>query len=269
MWIDSPYAIKPGEKVSLKRIATDDTGSFKTKEDGEAAIAKNAGKLPALQDRFYAEASRSILVILQAMDAGGKDGAIRHVFSSVDPQGCFVTSFKAPSTLERSHDFLWRHHLACPSKGMIGIHNRSHYEAVLVERVRDLAPKSMWSSRYEAINAFEESLVSEGTIILKFFLHISKQEQRERLQARVDDKQKHWKFNPEDLKEREYWDDYQTAYADALSKCSTKAAPWYCIPSDRKWFRNWAIGDILLRAMEKVDPKYPPPAPGVAKTIVK
>src|SRR6476659_10416888 len=187
------------------------------------------------------------------MDCGGKDGSIEHVFSSVNPQGCQVTSFKVPTPLELAHDYLWRIHQAVPPKGMIGIFNRSHYESVLVERVKNLVPKDVWSRRYRHINEFERLLADEGTTIIKFFLHISKDEQKRRMQARLDDKQKNWKFNVGDLKERALWDDYQEAYQDALRECSTDYAPWYVVPADKKWYRNWVISDTIVRTVQSLD----------------
>ena len=204
-----------------------------------------------------------MLIVVQAMDTGGKDGAIEHVFSGVNPQGCDVTSFKQPTHVEAAHDFLWRVHAAAPRQGMIGIFNRSHYEDVLVVRVHDLVPKHVWSKRYEHINRFEQLLTDSGTTVIKFFLHISKGEQKDRLQSRLDDPKKHWKFDPGDLKERAHWDDYQSAYEDVLRKCSTAAAPWYIVPSDHKWFRNWVISDTIVRTLRKLNPQYPPPADGL------
>ncbi|MGC4032908.1 MAG: polyphosphate kinase 2 family protein [Tepidisphaeraceae bacterium] len=263
--IDSPFLVRPGKKFKLADLKTDEKGDFKSKKEAEAASADNIKQLRKLQDLLYAESKQSLLVVLQAMDAGGKDGTIDHIFSGVNPQGCQVTSFKVPSTLERSHDFLWRHHLAAPAKGMIGIFNRSHYEAVLVERVHEIVPKSVWKKRYTHINNFEALLADEGTTILKFYLHISKKEQADRMQARLDDAKKNWKFSPSDLQERKYWNDYQAAFEDALSSCSTETAPWYAIPADHKWFRNWAISDILVKTLQGMNPKYPPPIKDIGK----
>ncbi len=263
--IDSPYLIVPGSKVNLRKIDTDDKGKFKDKVEGEAAARKNLNELHELQEVLYAQSKHAILIVLQAMDAAGKDGTIDHIFSGMNPQGCQVTSFKVPTPLEKSHDFLWRIHEAVPAKGMIGIFNRSHYESVLVERVRSFAPKEMWKARYEHINNFEKMLADEGTTIVKFFLHISKEEQAERMQARLDDPTKNWKFNPGDLEERKLWDDYQEAYEDAISKCSTESAPWYVIPADKKWYRNYVISDILTRLLKSLDLKYPDPIPDIGK----
>jgi len=261
--IDSPYLVRPGKAFSLGDIPTKDAGDFKERQDGEAASAKNIAKFHEMQDVFYADGKHALLVVLQAMDAGGKDGTIDHIFSGVNPQGCMVTSFKVPTPLEKSHDFLWRIHAAVPPKGMIGIFNRSHYESVLVERVRGFAEKHVWKKRYDHINAFEKLIADEGVTIVKFYLHISKDEQAERLQARIDDPTKNWKFNPGDIDERKHWDQYMAAFNDALCKCSTEHAPWYVVPSDRKWYRNYVISDILLRTMKSFDLNYPEPIPDI------
>ena len=223
----------------------------------EAQFKKTLDRLDELQYTLYAEGKRSVLMVLQGMDTSGKDGTIRHVMSGASPQSCKVTSFKVPSSHELAHDFLWRIHQAAPEKGQIMIFNRSHYEDVLVVRVHDLVPKKVWEERYDEINRFEKYLTENGTTILKFFLHISKEEQKERIQARLADPAKHWKLSEADLKEREYWDDYIDAYEDALTKCSTKYAPWYIIPANHKWFRTLAVSKILVEALEKMNPKYP------------
>ena len=267
--IESPYLVRPGRKIKLAMRSTDDTGKFKDKADAAAATARNLEKLDKLQELLYAEAKHAILIVFQAMDGGGKDGAIEHVFSGVNPQGCQVTSFKVPTPIEKAHDYLWRIHAAAPAKGMIGIFNRSHYESVLVERVHKLVSPAVCKGRYDQINEFEELLASEGTTILKFFLHISKDEQKERMEARLKDKTKQWKFNAADLKEREKWDDYQRAFEDAIEKCSTKHAPWFVVPADRKWFRNWVLSDTIVRTMEKLKMKFPPAAAGLDKIVVK
>ena len=257
--IDSPYLAEPGKKFRISDLKSDDTGDFKDKKAAKPEVEKNLKKLVSLQDKLYAQGTQSILIVFQAMDGGGKDGAISHVFSGVNPQGCFVTSFKQPSHEELIHDYLWRIHAATPSKGKIGIFNRSHYESVLVERVKKIAPEEVWSKRYDQINAFEKLLADEGTTILKFFLNISWEEQKARMEKRLADPSKNWKFDPEDLKNRDRWDDYMVAYEDAIRKCSTKHAPWYVVPADHKWFRNWLISDVLVRTLEKMDLKYPPP----------
>jgi PPK2 family polyphosphate:nucleotide phosphotransferase len=266
--IDSPYLVKPGKKINLSKIETADTGHFKDKEEALAVVSKDLAHLKKLQDLLYADGRRAVLIVLQAMDTGGKDGVIEHVFSGVNPQGCFVTSFKQPTPLEHRHDFLWRIHNAAPPKGVIGIFNRSHYESVLVERVHDLVPKKIWSKRYNRINDFEKLLADEGTTILKFFLHISKETQKERLQKRLDDKKRQWKFSAADLAERKLWDDYTEAYEDALSNCSTEDAPWYIVPADHKWFRNWVISNTIVRTMQKLKLQYPPPSEDVGKVRV-
>jgi PPK2 family polyphosphate:nucleotide phosphotransferase len=266
---DSDFLAKPGKKFRIEDWPTDEKGKFKDKSEAEAATAALNEKLVDLQELLYAEAKHSLLIIFQAMDAGGKDGAIEHVFRGVNPQGCSVTSFKAPSTLERAHDFLWRHHAAAPPLGMIGIHNRSHYEAVLVERVREIVPNKVWKKRYGHINDFEKMLAEEGTTILKFFLHISKDEQKERLQARLDDPKKQWKFNPADLEERKHWDDYMQALDEAVEETSTEWAPWYVIPADKKWFRNWVLSDVIVRTLQSLDMEWPAAVEGIEKIRIE
>jgi PPK2 family polyphosphate:nucleotide phosphotransferase len=251
--------VKPGHRVRLAGVDTGDTQGLK-KEEAETRLEKLRAELLDLQTVLYAEARRSVLIVLQGIDASGKDGTIRHVMSGLNPQGVTVTSFKVPEGEEKRHDYLWRIHRAVPEHGKIGIFNRSHYEDVLVVRVHDLVPKSEWSKRYDQINDFERMLSDNGVRILKFFLLISKQEQAKRLAARIEDPSKNWKFSAEDTKERKYWDDYIAAYEDALRKCSTDWAPWHLIPSDRKWFRNLAVAQILrdeLRSMKLEYPKRP------------
>lgn len=268
------YRVHEGDAVDLKKWDTATYGPFvdphgePDKAAAEAATAKNLIELRKLQEVLYADGRHAVLVCFQAMDAGGKDGAIRSLFTGVNPQGCVVTSFKQPSTLERRHDFLWRHHLACPPKGMIGVHNRSHYEPVLVERVKGLVPKPVWSKRYGRIREFERLLTEDGTLVLKFFLHISKGEQKKRLEARLADPDKNWKFSSADLEERRYWGDYQRAFADAISQCATDYAPWYIVPSDYKWYRNWVVSDALVRALKGLKLRYPPAEQGIDKIKV-
>ena len=262
------YRVRPGGKVSLKKYKTDDMGEFDSKESAHPLTQKNFQKIRDLQGVMYAEGKHALLVIFQAMDAGGKDGAIQSIFTGVNPQGCRVTSFKQPSLRERKHDFLWRHHVACPPKGIIGVHNRSHYEAVLVERVKNIVPKSMWKERYEHIRVFEEMLAEEGTAVVKFFLHISKDEQKKRIQDRLNDPKKMWKFSSTDVEERQFWDDYQQAYADLLEECSTKHAPWYVVPADHKWFRNWVISDALVRILKGLQMEFPRPEKGIENVQV-
>jgi len=257
--IKSPYLIRPGKALNFAKLSTDDTGPFKGKEEAQEAIDKNLRKLRQLQELLYAQGKYALLVVFQAIDAGGKDGAIDHVFSGVNPQGCAVASFKVPSLEEAAHDYLWRIHLAAPRRGKIGIFNRSHYESILVERVKNLVSLKVWSRRYEHINAFEKMLGDEGTVIIKFFLNISRDEQKRRMEARLEDKSKNWKFSPSDVEERKRWDLYMEAFKDALEKCSTEHAPWYAVPADRKWFRNWVISDIIVRTLQELDMEYPKP----------
>jgi PPK2 family polyphosphate:nucleotide phosphotransferase len=267
--VDSPYLVKPGKAFKLSKIDPDDRGKFRHSDEAAGEVEKNLEALDHLQEVLYAQAKYALLIVFQAMDAGGKDGAIEHIFSGVNPQGCSVASFKVPSHLELAHDYLWRYHMAVPRKGMIGIFNRSHYESVLVERVKGIAPKKVWRKRYDQINNFESMLAAENTVILKFFLHISKDEQRDRLQARLDEPDKNWKFDPNDLVERKRWDDYMDAFEDAVTNCSTPEAPWYVIPSNRKWFRNWAISDIIVRKMKELPLEYPKAVEDLGKYKVK
>jgi len=229
--------------------------------DGEKGTLKATEdlveRLSDLQQRLYAESSRALLVVLQAMDTGGKDGTIKHVFRAVNPLGVQVASFKAPTPVELDHDYLWRVHARTPAKGDIVIFNRSHYESVLVERVHKLVPGKTWKARYDQIVAFEDLLVAEGTTIVKFFFHISKDEQRRRLISRLDDPTKHWKFNVDDIAERRMWDEYQTAYEDAINKTSTKRAPWHVVPADKKWYRNYIVSKVLVETLEAMNPRYP------------
>lgn len=259
--------VKPGSRVRLERLDARATYGW-DKERAAPELARQLGRLAELQDRFWAEATRSVLVVLQGIDAAGKDGTINKVMEAFNPQGCPVTSFKVPSAEELAHDFLWRIHKRVPRRGEIGIFNRSHYEDVLVVRVHDLVPKSVWSKRYEQINAFEEHLTANGTTIVKFFLSIDRDEQRERFQARYDDPTKRWKFSMGDLKERERWDEYQAAFDEALTRTSTGHAPWYVIPADRKWFRDLAVATILADTMAALKPRYPPVADDVPADLV-
>jgi PPK2 family polyphosphate:nucleotide phosphotransferase len=250
------YRVKPGSDVDLKAVPTDDHGDL-TKPKGIAEFLKLRKRLTGLQELLYAEGKHALLVVLQAMDAGGKDGTIRSVFSSLNPQGCKVVSFKAPNDVERRHDFLWRIHENTPRLGFIGIFNRSHYEDVLIARVKNLVPERRWRARYDHINAFEEMLRDEGTTTVKFFLHISKEYQKRRLERRLAKPSKHWKFDPSDLAERERWDEYQAAYRDALRRCSTPHAPWYVIPAEHHWYRNLLIARVLVETLESLEMRYP------------
>ena len=249
--------VEPGEKTRLRDRNPRDKSLFGDEEQTKADTAALAKEIDTLQDRLYAEGSRSLLVILQGTDTSGKDGTIRSVFNATGPLGVSVHAFGPPSKLELAHDYLWRVHAVCPRRGTIGIFNRSHYEDVLIGKVRKFAPEAVIEQRYEQINAFEKILAENGTTILKFMLHISKDEQKERLQARLDDPTKNWKFNPGDLEDREHWDDYQEAYETMLHRCSTPWAPWHVIPADRKWVRNAAIANIVRATLEEMDPQYP------------
>jgi PPK2 family polyphosphate:nucleotide phosphotransferase len=253
------FVVEPGSKPKLSKRDPDDTADA-TKTKCTGTLQKNIQRLFDLQTLLAASDSRAVLIVLQAMDAGGKDGTIRHVMTGLNPQACRVTSFKVPTAEELHHDFLWRIHHAMPHRGEIGIFNRSHYEDVLVTRVHKLVPKSVWSERYEQINDFERTMTKNGVVIFKFFLHISKEEQARRLEQRLDDPHKNWKISQADLAERNSWDDYTAAYEDALAKCSTNRAPWYVIPANKKWFRNLAVSQILVDAMSAWKMKYPPPA---------
>ena len=259
--------VRPGQKVRLARQDQGVTFGW-DKASAEPELARQLERLGALQDRFWAEAKRSVLVILQGIDAAGKDGTINKVMEAFNPQGCPVTSFKVPSAEELAHDYLWRVHKAVPRKGEIGIFNRSHYEDVLVVRVHDLVPKKVWSKRYDQINAFERYLVDNGTTIVKFFLSIDRDEQRERFQERFDDPRKRWKFSMGDLEERARWDDYQAAFDEALTRTSTHEAPWYVIPANRNWLRNLAVSTILADTIADLKPTYPPVAADVPKELV-
>jgi PPK2 family polyphosphate:nucleotide phosphotransferase len=259
--------IEPGTRVRLAGRDLRDTLGW-DKARAEPATTEELDRLADLQDRFWAESKRAVLVVLQGIDAAGKDGTIKKVMTAFNPQGSPVTSFKVPSVEELAHDYLWRVHRAMPRKGEIGIFNRSHYEDVLVVRVHDLVPRSVWSKRYDQINAFERHLAANGTTIVKFFLAIDREEQRARFQARYDDPTKRWKFSMGDLEERKRWDDYQAAFDEALSKTSTDVAPWYVIPANRKWFRNLAVATILADTIADLKPAYPPVAADVPTGLV-
>lgn len=261
------YLVKPGSKVDLSAISSDDDGGMK-KEEGLEQFNKATSRLAELQELMYAEGRHALLVILQAMDAAGKDSTLGAVFGPVNPQGCNVVSFKVPHELERRHDYLWRVHQQVPPRGYMTVFNRSHYEEVLVVRVKDLVPKQVWRQRYDHINDFERMLHDEGTTIVKFYLHISKDYQRERLERRLKMPEKHWKFNPEDLAERERWDEYMRAYEDALSQCSATHAPWYVIPAEARWYRNLLVARVLVQTMENLDMHYPKPAFDPAKIVI-
>lgn len=250
--------VKPGTTLRLSDIDPDSTpGAPEHKKEAKADLPGVQTEIGALQERLWAENRRSLLVVLQAIDAGGKDGTIKHVFKGVNPQSTRVTSFKQPNSVELRHDFLWRIHTATPAAGEIGIFNRSHYEDVLTVRVHKLVPESVWRARYELINDFEQILHEGGTTIVKLYLHISSEEQRIRLEQRLDTPQKRWKFSPDDIKERAFWSDYQLAFEEAITNTSTHHAPWYVVPANHKWYRNWAVSHILLGALRRMNPRYP------------
>ncbi len=252
------YRVKPGSTVHLKEWDPNDHALFDGgKKAGKAALPALNPRLETLQELMYAEGKHRLLIVLQAMDTGGKDGTIRHVFEGVNPQGVKVASFKRPTAEELAHDYLWRVHKHVPGNGEITIFNRSHYEDVLVVRVHNLVPQDVWQRRYKQISAFEKLLADEGTTILKFFLHIDLDEQKERLQARLDEPEKRWKFAKGDLAERKLWPDYIRAYEDALAKTSTDYAPWYVIPANRKWYRNLLISQIIIDKLESLEMRYP------------
>lgn len=252
------YRISPESKITLADFDPDDKSEFDgAKKEAEDEVKRLTKEMDDLQERLYAENKRAVLFVLQAPDTGGKDGTIRKVFGDVNPQGCRVTSFKAPTSTELAHDYLWRVHAALPRRGEIGIFNRSHYEDVLIVRVLNLAPKEVWEKRYAQINAFEKMLTDEGTTIVKFFLHISKEEQRARLQERIDVPEKRWKFNPNDLKQRALWDEYARAYEDMVNLTSTEHAPWYIIPANRNWYRNLLVARIAHQTLKELNPQFP------------
>jgi PPK2 family polyphosphate:nucleotide phosphotransferase len=259
MKLKSPYLVKPNAKVKLSRIAADETGSFKQEEAAKAVLAGHRETLASLQEIFYASQQKAMLIVLQGMDTSGKDGAISHIFSGINPQGCNVSSFKEPTPMEIRHDFLWRIHNQVPPRGMIQIFNRSHYEDVLVPRVHKLISASELDQHVEDILEFESMLHDNDVIILKFFLHISREEQTRRLQSRIDTPDKHWKLSASDFKEREFWPQYEQAYNHVLGATSRKHAPWFVIPSDVKWYRNVAISEILVDAMKGLKLEYPKP----------
>ena len=262
------FLISPDTRVRLSDYDPSYAGGYKRKADTKDELKRNVERLRELQEVMWAEGKHALLIVLQALDAGGKDGTIRHVMRGVNPQGCQVTSFKVPTEEEMDHDYLWRIHKATPRRGYIGIFNRSHYEDVLVVRVHQLVPQEVWQARYEQINHFEKLLAASGTTILKFFLHISKEEQKERFEARLADPRKNWKFSLNDVKKREHWDEYMRAYEDALSRCSTPWAPWYIIPANRKWYRNLVISQIIVDTLEKLDMRFPPPLPNADEIVI-
>ena len=255
--------VKQGEKIDLGDDAAARPEKLPRKEKLIEETAQLTGRIDALQRALYAEGKRSVLVVFQARDAGGKDGVVRGVFGPLNQIGSHVTAFNAPTEDELAHDYLWRIHAALPPRGTIGIFNRSHYEDVLVVRVHDLVPKHVWERRSDHLNAFERMLSDEGTTILKFFLHVSRDEQKERFLERLDDPTKNWKFRAGDLDERDRWDDYTAAYEDAISRCSTEWAPWYVVPADSKKARDYLVARVVVDAMERMDPRFPDPEPGL------
>ena len=257
------YRIEPGERASLAAIDPDESEHYSKKKQVAKELERQRRRIQGLQARLYAENQRGLLIVLQAMDTGGKDGTIKHVFSGVNPQGCRVSSFKKPSAEESNHDFLWRYHKSAPARGRIGIFNRSHYEDVLVVRVKDLVPEEIWRERYHQINDFERNLSNDGISVLKFFLHISKDEQKRRLQSRLENPDKRWKFSSADIKERAFWDDYQAAFEDALTNCSTEHAPWYVVPANKKWYRNLVVARTIADTLAAIDPQFPPAEKGL------
>jgi PPK2 family polyphosphate:nucleotide phosphotransferase len=259
--------IEPGTAVSLRRHDTDATFGW-DKDKAAVDLEEVKSKLGILQQRLFAEEQRSLLLVLQAMDAAGKDGTIRSIMSGVNPAGVRVASFGVPGGPETRHDYLWRVHAEVPTRGQIGIFNRSHYEDVLVVRVKGFVPKRVWARRFDHINAFERLLVDEGTTVVKVFLNVSKEEQRERLQERVDDPEKRWKYRAGDLDDRALWPKFQAAYEDAISRTSTVHAPWYVVPADRNWVRNLAVAKIMLHHLQKMDPQLPPADPSLAGRVV-
>jgi len=259
--------VRPGTRPRLAAVDAGETFGWK-RDAAEAQQSAYEDKLTDLQARLWAGGSRSLLIVLQGIDAAGKDGTIRHVMDAFNPQGCTVSGFKRPTPQELAHDYLWRVHMRTPGKGEVAIFNRSHYEDVLVVRVHGLVPEATWKRRYGHINEWERTLADEGTTIVKLFLYIDREEQRERLQARLDDPAKRWKFSLGDLPERERWDDYIKAFEAALSRTSTDRAPWYLIPANRKWFRNLAVAHVLGETLEELDLQYPAAAPGIENTVI-
>lgn len=263
------HRLVPGRSVRLEQLSPKGKDFCTDRDAAEGEFLQLREELVDLQRRFYADGRHKLLIVLQAMDAGGKDGTIRKVFRGVNPQGVRVWSFKAPSEEELAHDYLWRIHRRVPASGMIGVFNRSHYEDVLVVRVAKLVPESVWRTRYEQINQFEKMLAENGTTILKFYLHISTKEQRKRFQKRLDDPNKNWKFSMDDLNKRRQWDEYMQAYEEMLSRCTTEWAPWHVIPADQKWYRNLAVTKTIVHAIRQLDPQFPPAKEGIRNVRIE
>lgn len=262
------YRVRAGEPMVLASLDPDASEHYNNKKDVKEELEYQRARLVNLQERLYAENKRSLLIVLQAMDTGGKDGTIKHVFEGVNPQGCRVWSFKKPSDEEANHDFLWRYHQRAPQRGMITIFNRSHYEDVLIVRVKQLVPEEVWRKRYHVINEFEQMLTLNNITVIKFFLHISKDEQKRRLESRLQDPNKRWKFSSNDIKERLLWDDYQKAFEDAINNCSTAYAPWYVIPANNKWYRNLVIARTIADTLLAMNPQYPAAEQGLDKIVI-
>ncbi|MEO1617331.1 MAG: polyphosphate kinase 2 family protein [Planctomycetota bacterium] len=258
MNFEKEYRVRPGEKVSLKKRETKTRGPFEGKPEALEATQRNVEAILEYQYRMFVEEKQSLLIVLQAPDAAGKDGLIRKVLGKMNPQGCRTYPFKVPSSRERAHDFLWRIHRCTPARGKVSIFNRSHYEDVLVVRVEDLVPASVWKKRFEIINEFERNLHYNGTRILKFYLHISPEEQLERFYKRLENPAKHWKLNPGDYTARDKWSAYQEAYEEVFERCSTKESPWYVVPADHKWYRDAVVSEIVARTLKDMDPQFPP-----------
>ena len=264
------YLVEPGSAVRFKDWDSDDRSAFDlNKEQAQKKLLELNKQLEALQEVFYAEAKHKVLIVLQAMDTAGKDSVIRMVFEGINPQGVRVSGFRAPTAEEMDHDYLWRAHYQMPAKGGIEIFNRSYYEDVLIVRVHNLVPPKVWKKRFQQINDFERMLVEEGTTILKFYLNITAAEQKKRLQARLDDPTKYWKFNLGDIKERRYWKEYMKAYEEAITKTSTPWAPWYIVPAKTKWYRNLVIATTLVDVLSNFHMHYPPPIPGLKKIVIR
>lgn len=263
------HKLIPGDLIRINEITSEGRSFNSDKEAAKEEFRTLRDEIIELQRRLYAEDKHKLLIVFQAMDAGGKDGTIRRVFEGVNPQGVRVNSFKVPSKLELAHDFLWRIHKVVPKRGMIGVFNRSHYEDVLVVRVHNIVPESDWRPRYEMINEFERLLAANGMTILKFYLHISKDEQRQRFQDRIDEPDKNWKFSFDDLNKRELWNDYMAAYEEMLTRTTTAWAPWYVIPSDQKWYRNLAIARVISQSLKELNPQYPEPETDLSGVIVE
>ncbi len=265
----SSFRVPTGAKLRLAKVDPDATPGFKgSKDEGKAALAKAVERIEELQEILYAQGRHKLLIVFQAMDAGGKDGTIRAVFDGVNPQGVKVASFKKPTEAELAHDYLWRVHAHTPGRGEIVIFNRSHYEDVLVVRVHDLVPKAVWKRRYQHIRNFEQLLADEGTTIVKFFLHISAEEQKLRFEQRIADPTKRWKFASGDLEERKFWPDYQAAFEQAINETSIDQAPWYVVPANRNWFRNLVVAEVLVQTLERLKLQYPPAEDGIESITI-